>query len=67
LIFEPYFTTKAPDDGAGLGLFAVQQIMREAGGEVSVDSRPGRGTAFTVRLAPAAGRVRPAEVCAVKA
>lgn len=67
LIFEPYFTTKAPDDGAGLGLFAVQQIMREAGGEVSVDSRPGRGTAFTVRLAPAAGRVRPAGVCAVEA
>ncbi len=53
LVFEPYFTTKAPGSGAGLGLFAVQQMMRTAGGEVSVAPRPEGGTTFTLRLAAA--------------
>ncbi len=53
LVFEPYFTTKAPGSGAGLGLFAVQQMMRMAGGEVSVAPRPEGGTTLTLRLAAA--------------
>lgn len=48
LLFEPYFTTKARHDGAGLGLFAVQQIMRAAGGDVSVEARGGSGTVFAL-------------------
>jgi signal transduction histidine kinase len=50
LIFEPYFTTKPPERGTGLGLFAVRQIAREAGGEVSVVSRVGEGTTFRITL-----------------
>lgn len=44
-IFEPYFTTK--DSGSGLGLTVVYKIIKEHGGDVSVDSREGEFTAFT--------------------
>lgn len=50
-IFTPFFTTR--DRGTGLGLPTVQRIVDAHGGTVSVDSVPGRGTTFTVRL-PAA-------------
>jgi signal transduction histidine kinase len=50
LIFEPYYTTKPPERGTGLGLFAVRQLAREAGGEVSVVSRVGEGTTFSITL-----------------
>ncbi|HEU4382175.1 MAG TPA: ATP-binding protein [Anaeromyxobacteraceae bacterium] len=47
-LFEPFFTTKR--DGTGLGLATVQRIVDAHGGTVAVESAPGRGAAFTVRL-----------------
>jgi len=50
LLFEPYFTTKSPDRGTGLGLFVVNSVVRKAGGAVSVDSTAGRGTTIEFSL-----------------
>ena len=52
-IFQPYFTTKAPRQGTGLGLNIVQRLVREAGGALHVHTRLGEGTTFTIYL-PAA-------------
>lgn len=49
-IFEPYFTTKQLDHGTGLGLSVVQGIVRSHGGQVQVESDPGRSTLFRLRL-----------------
>lgn len=49
-IFDPFFTTKKPGSGMGLGLFIVFEIVEEHGGSIAVDSRPGAGTTFTIRL-----------------
>ncbi|MDD5656216.1 MAG: ATP-binding protein [Elusimicrobia bacterium] len=47
-LFQPFFTTKAPDRGCGLGLATVAQIVKASGGGVRVESEPGRGTCFTI-------------------
>lgn len=47
-IFDPFFTRK--DHGTGLGLAVTKGIIHEHGGEISVESRLGQGTTFTLRL-----------------
>lgn len=49
-IFEPFVTTKEVGKGTGLGLWVVWALVSHMGGEVSVDSAPGRGTVMTVKL-----------------
>jgi nitrogen-specific signal transduction histidine kinase/CheY-like chemotaxis protein len=65
---DPFFSTKSPDRGTGLGLSTVREIAEERGGCVQLDTRPGAGTAVRVllpcaeeELAPQAGHCRPAD------
>jgi signal transduction histidine kinase len=59
-IFDPFFSTK--EGGTGLGLALTQQIIVEHGGRIEVQSQPGRGTTFVIRLAAAAPSVGAARV-----
>ncbi|MBT9612269.1 MAG: HAMP domain-containing protein [Burkholderiales bacterium] len=49
-IFDPFFTTREVGKGSGLGLFIVFEIIEEHGGCIAVESVPGQGTAFFIRL-----------------
>lgn len=49
-IFEPFFSTKPPGEGTGLGLFVVRGIVEKLGGTIKVESRLGSGTSFCIRL-----------------
>ncbi|MFH1154367.1 MAG: ATP-binding protein [Pseudomonadota bacterium] len=49
-IFDPYFSTKFPDKGTGLGLAVVHGIIRDSNGYIKVHSQPGKGTSFFVFL-----------------
>jgi CheY-like chemotaxis protein/anti-sigma regulatory factor (Ser/Thr protein kinase) len=59
--FEPFFTTRPVGEGMGLGLALSHTMVAEAGGELEVESTPGRGSVFRLRLpATAAVEDRPA-------
>jgi signal transduction histidine kinase len=49
-IFQPYFTTKGPRQGTGLGLNIVQRLIKEGKSALHVHTRPGEGTTFTIYL-----------------
>lgn len=49
-VFDPFWTTKAPGEGRGLGLSIAHSIVTEQGGEIRVDSEPGGGARFVVDL-----------------
>ncbi|MFP4598510.1 MAG: ATP-binding protein [Persicimonas sp.] len=47
---DPFFTTKGPDEGMGIGLYLASQLFEQLGGALEIDSEPGRGTRVGVRL-----------------
>lgn len=49
-IYNPFFTTKKQHEGTGLGLYVTYNEVQKLGGDISVDSRIGEGTAFTIRI-----------------
>jgi len=48
--FEPFYTTKGPEKGSGLGLSVVYGIVTDSGGDIDMESVPGAGTTFTLHL-----------------
>jgi signal transduction histidine kinase len=53
-LFDPFFTTKPAGEGTGLGLYVSHEIVQGHGGEIIVESTPGQGATFEVRLPLAA-------------
>jgi signal transduction histidine kinase/DNA-binding response OmpR family regulator len=49
-IFDPFYTTKAPGKGTGLGMSMVYGFVNQSGGEIHIDSSPGTGTRITIHL-----------------
>lgn len=49
-VFTPYYTTRAPDTGSGLGGYFIYQFVMDAGGSIEVESEKGAGTKFTLHL-----------------
>jgi signal transduction histidine kinase/CheY-like chemotaxis protein len=65
-IFEPFFSTKDQQRGSGLGLSAVQGIVRQSGGTIQVETKLGAGTTMRIRLPrselPSVATVPPASI-----
>ncbi|WP_341214403.1 ATP-binding protein [uncultured Limimaricola sp.] len=59
-VFEPFYTTKRPGEGTGLGLSTVYGIVKQSGGYVFADSEPEKGSCFTLLLPSRAGEAEPA-------
>jgi nitrogen-specific signal transduction histidine kinase len=49
-IFNPFFTTKAPDKGQGLGLYIVSNLLKMNGGQISIDKKFSRGARFIITI-----------------
>ena len=49
-IFEPFFSTKSPGEGTGLGLFVTRGIVEKLGGTIEAESKIGQGSRFCIRL-----------------
>jgi len=64
-IFEPFFTTKDPMIGTGLGLSTVYGIIRQLGGDIGVESTPGKGTAFSLLIPPVLAEEEGAELLTI--
>ena len=64
-LFQPFQRGGQDRSGTGLGLFISQTLVARAGGSIEVDSRPGQGTTFRVRLRPAAESAAPPPAGAV--
>ncbi len=54
-LFEPFYTTRQPGEGTGLGLFVAWGIVQDHRGAIEVEGRPGKGACFRVKLPAASG------------